>query len=295
MTVPKTAPVFVTKVEDQAATQAHGRAARFTANRRARFGLGLTALVVAIAVFGPLFAPHDPYALLGPVYGDPVPGHPLGFDHVGRDVLSRVLHGGVQLVCMSLAVALIAWVVGLLIGLVAGYSTRAVDQTIVWCADTFHAFPQVVLVLLVVSMLGRERWLIVLTAASAMVPGVIRLARGLTLAAASQDFVEAAAMMGQSRWRIRVREILPNILRPLLVHLGTMFSWGVTILAGLSFLGYGVAPPTPDWGLMVNENRAGLQVQPWGVVAPTLAIALLALGTNTLAESFGQSSGERRS
>jgi peptide/nickel transport system permease protein len=144
------------------------------------------------------------------------------------------------------------------------------------------------LVLLVVSMLGRTPWLIVLTAAIAFVPGVIRLVRGLTVSTSHQEFVEAAVMMGYPRWRILFQEILPNILTPLLVHLGTMLSWAVGILSGLSFLGYGIAPPAADWGLMINENRAGLQIQPWAVLVPAVMVALFALGTNLLAEGLGR-------
>jgi len=256
--------------------------------RQARTGLALLLLVVSFVFIAPWFATHEPTALKGAIYGEPLSGSPLGFDYLGHDVWSRVATGGASVVLMSLAVASLAWIVGTAIGLFAGYSRRAGDSIVVWCADAFHAFPNLILVLLVVSMLGRERWLIVLTAASAMVPGVVRLARGLTLDVARREFVEAAEMLGYSRWRIRFTEILPNILTPLLVHLGTMLSWSVGILSGLAFLGYGVAPPSPDWGLMINENRAGLQVQPWGVLAPALLIALLALGANLLAESVGR-------
>jgi peptide/nickel transport system permease protein len=255
--------------------------------RRATFGLVTTGGVIAFAVLGPLFA-ASPTDLVGPVYGAPEPGHPLGFDYLGHDVLSRVLAGGTSLLVMSLATAILAWTIGVVIGLVAGYSNRYLDQAVVWCADAFHAFPNLILVLLIVSMLGRDQWLIVLTAASSLVPGVVRLARGLTQQMARREFVEAAELLGYSRWRIRIREILPNILSPLLVHLGTMLSWSVGILSGLAFLGYGVAPPAPDWGLMINENRAGLPIQPWAVLVPSSFVALLALGTNVLAESLGR-------
>lgn len=260
---------------------------------RAWLPLTITAFVLLVALLGPLLAPRDPLAFVGPIYGAPEPGFPLGFDHMGRDVLSRLLHGGSQLVAMSVAAALLAWLLGTALGLVAGYTARWLDQALIWASDSFHAFPNVIFVLLVVSMLGRSRALIVLTAALTLVPGVLRLARGLTLHVASHEFVEAAAMLGHTRWRIRLREILPNVITPLLVHLGTMLSWAVTILSGLSFLGYGVSPPTADWGLMINENRAGLPIQPWAVLAPVVMTALLALGTNTTAESFSRTLRER--
>jgi peptide/nickel transport system permease protein len=260
---------------------------RVVRERQARFGLLTTGLVALFALVGPLFA-ESPTALTGPIYGAPAAGHGLGFDYLGHDVLARVLAGGASLLSMSIATAVLAWLVGISIGLIAGYSNRFWDQVVVWCADAFHAFPNLILVLLVVSMLGRDRWLIVLTAASSLVPGVVRLSRGLTQQVARREFVEAAELLGYSRWRIRVGEILPNILSPLLVHLGTMLSWAVSILSGLAFLGYGVAPPAADWGLMINENRAGLPIQPWAVIVPALLVALLALGTNVLAESIGR-------
>jgi peptide/nickel transport system permease protein len=257
-------------------------------------GAALTAVVLVVALGGPLLAEHDPRALVGPVYGSPAAGAPLGYDYLGHDVLSRVLAGGRSVVWMALLTSAAALVVGTALGIVAGYSHRRLDQLIVWGADVFHAFPALILVLLVVSMLGRSSGLIILTAAGALVPGVIRLVRGLTVAVASQEFVEAAEMLGVSRWQIRLREILPNITTALLVHLGTMLAWAVGILSALSFLGYGLAPPAPDWGLMVNENRAGLQIQPWGVLVPTALIALFTLGANLLADGLGRAQARIR-
>jgi peptide/nickel transport system permease protein len=267
-----------------------------TSSRQIRFGAALLGLVLLLAFLGPALARHDPRALVGPVYGEPAAGAPLGYDYLGHDVLSRVLAGGRSVVWMALATAAIALTVGTALGLVAGYGHRRVDQLLVWGADVFHAFPSLILVLLVVSVLGRDKWLIVVTASAALVPGVVRLVRGLTVGVASQEFVEAAEMLGVSRRSIRVREILPNIATPLLVHIGTMLAWAVGILSALSFLGYGVAPPAADWGLMINENRAGLQVQPWAVLIPAAVIAAFTLGANLVADGLGRAQariGER--
>ncbi len=254
-----------------------------------RRGLIITLLVVVVAVFGPLLAPHAPTDMLGPVYGASAADAWLGFDFLGHDVLSRLLAGGLSVLWMSMAAALVALLVGTSLGLAAGFSRRRLDQAIMWGADVSLAFPDLILVLLIVSMLGRQPWLIVLTVSIAFIPSVIRLARGSTVAVASQEFVEVAQMMGYSPWRILFKEILPNILTPLLVHFGNMLTWGVGILSGLSFLGYGVAPPAADWGLMINENQAGLLVQPWPVLVPALMIGIFAYGTNILAEGIGRS------
>ena len=263
---------------------------RWLAEPQARRGLVITLLVVAVALIGPLLAPHGPTDMVGPVYGAPVGWAWLGYDFLGHDVLSRLLSGGLSVLWMSVAAAAIALAIGTTLGLLAGLSRRRLDQMITWSADVCLAFPDLILVLLIVSMLGRAPWLIVLTVAIAFIPGVIRLARASAVAVAGQEFVEAAQMMGYSRQRILFKEILPNILTPLLVHFGNILTWGVGMLSGLSFLGYGVAPPTADWGLMINENQAGLLVQPWAVLAPALLIGIFAYGTNILAEGIGRSS-----
>lgn len=256
-----------------------------------RAGAVLTALALLAAMAGPLFAPHGAADFVGAVYGAPAPGAPLGFDYLGRDVLSRLLLGGWSVVWMASAAALAALAAGTLLGLVAAYAGGRTDRALGWSADVLLAFPNLILVLLVVSLLGRDPWLIVLTAALAFVPGVLRLVRSLALGVAAQEFVEAARLLGYPRRQVLLREILPNLLTPLLVHFGTMLSWAVTILSGLSFLGYGVAPPAADWGLMINENRAGLQAQPLAVLAPVVMIVLFALGANLLAEGLARVHG----
>ncbi|BBP77926.1 ABC transporter permease [Pseudomonas gingeri NCPPB 3146 = LMG 5327] len=265
-------------------------ARRWLAEPQTRKGGWITVLVIAFALLGPWLAPHGSTDMVGPVYGAPANGAWLGHDFLGHDVLSRLLSGGLSVLWMSVAAASIALAVGSTLGLLAGLSRRRLDQLITWSADVSLAFPDLILVLLIVSMLGRAPWLIVLTVSIAFIPGVIRLARASAVAVAGQEFVEAAQMMGYSRRRILFKEILPNILTPLLVHFGNMLTWGVGMLSGLSFLGYGVAPPTADWGLMINENQAGLLVQPWAVLAPAVLIGVFAYGTNILAEGIGRSS-----
>jgi len=257
-------------------------------DRQLRIGFVFLLAVLIFALAGPSLAPHPYDALVGPPYGAPEGAAWLGYDYLGRDVWSRLLTGGRSILWMSIAASLIALAFGTLIGLFAGFAKGRVDQTVVWGTDVILAFPDLILVLLVVSMLGREPWLIVITVAIAFVPGVIRLARSVTLGIAGQEFVDAARMMGYSRRHILLVEIMPNVLTPLLVHLGVMLTWAIAMLSGLSFLGYGVAPPAADWGLMINENRAGLMIQPWTVLAPVALIAIFALGTNLVAEGAGR-------
>jgi peptide/nickel transport system permease protein len=260
----------------------------YSNNSQINIGLFLTVFILLLALLGPWLSPYEAQEMVGARYSLPKSGSVLGTDYLGQDVLSRVLHGGVSIVWMSVASSLLGLFTGVVFGLIAGFFKNRVDQAIIWIADIFLAFPHLILVLLVVSMLGRDKWLIAITVAIAFVPGVIRLTRGLTLSISKHEYIEVAEMMGYPYYQVLLREILPNILTPLLIHLGTMLSWSVALLSGLSFLGYGVAPPEADWGLMVNENKGGLQIQPFSILIPIVLIAIFALGTNLLAEGFGR-------
>ena len=256
--------------------------------RQVRFGFTMTLVVVLFALLGPLFAPQNATALVGFTYGVADQQALLGYDYIGHDVWSRLLHGGQSIIWMAVAASFIALIIGAALGLLAAFSKKKTDQFITWLTDIFMAFPDLILVLLIVSMLGRDPWLIVITVSIAFIPAVIRLSRGVALNIVEQEYVETAKILGFSKIYILFREILPNMLTPLLIHLGVMLTWAVGMLSGLAFLGYGVAPPAADWGLMINENRAGLLIQPWAVLAPVLLIALFALGTNVLAEGVGR-------
>jgi peptide/nickel transport system permease protein len=259
-----------------------------SSNSQIRLGLLLTLIILLLALLGPWFAPYPAQEMVAARYSGPQSAAWLGADYLGQDVLSRVLHGGLSIVWMSVASSLLGLGIGIAFGLVAGFFKNRTDQVIIWIADIFLAFPHLILVLLVVSMLGRDKWLIAITVAIAFVPGVIRLTRSLTLSVSKHEYIEVAEMMGYPHHQILLREILPNILTPLLIHLGTMLSWSVALLSGLSFLGYGVAPPEADWGLMVNENKGGLQIQPFSILVPIVLIAVFALGANLLAEGLGR-------
>ena len=172
--------------------------------------------------------------------------------------------------------------------MVAAYSRNLLDDVIMRTLDVLYAFPYIVLVLLFVSLLGSHVWLIVLLVALGWVPGVARTTRGITLEACTREFVEAAEVLGVPRRTILRREVLPNLTTPLLVEFALRLTWAVGVIAALSFLGFGVQPPASDWGLMINENRNGLVVNPWGVLAPIACIAVFAIGTNLLADGIAR-------
>jgi peptide/nickel transport system permease protein len=255
---------------------------------RGRIGLVIVTILVLIALLGPLIAPHSPTAFVGAPNSPPGPHLLFGADSLGRDVWSRFLHGGLSVLGLSLAATIIGVGVGVIVGLTAAYSGGVLDEVLMRIADVFMAFPQIVLTLLLVTAFGPKVWLIVLTVGISHAPRVARVIRGAASQVVERDFVKAAEAVGEPRRRIIFGELLPNVTSPLLVELGLRLTYSIGLIAGINFLGLGLQPPTADWGLMVNENRLALTFQPWGVLLPILAIALLTIGTNLLTDAFAR-------
>lgn len=257
-----------------------------------KVGLVLTVPVILLALAGPLIAPHTAIEPIVAPYATPTDAAPLGGDNLGRDVLSRVLWGGWSVVWMSIAATGLGFIVGIAIGLVAGYARNWLDDLLTGAMDVILAFPSIVMALLFVSMLGPKLWLITAIVALTYVPRVARLTRGVTLEVVHREFVEAAEMLGVARWRILLREVLPNLATPLLIEFTMRLTWAIAIIAAMSFLGYGIQPPDADWGLMISENRQGLAIQPWAVLAPTFLIAAFAVGTNLIGEGLARAAAD---
>jgi peptide/nickel transport system permease protein len=255
---------------------------------RTRIGLGIVALMVAIAVFGPLVAPHSPTEFVAVPNSGPSSKAIFGADALGRDVWSRFLHGGLSVLWMSVAATLIGIVVGVWIGLVAAYSRNWLDDVLMRGNDVVLAFPAIVLVLLFVSAIGPKLWLIVLMVGITHAPRVARVIRGAGQEVAERDFVKAAEAVGERRSRIVFGEMLPNVTSPLLVEIGLRMTYSIGLIAALSFLGFGLQPPSADWGLMINENRLSITVQPWAVLLPILAIGLLTVGSNLITDGIAR-------
>ena len=247
---------------------------------RTRIGLAIVGVIVLIAVFGPLVAPHSTTAFVGIPNSGPSSHALFGTDQLGRDVWSRFLHGGISVIWLAVASTAVGIALGLVVGLAAAYAGGAVDETLMRICDVFLAFPPIVFALLLISAFGPNLFLLVLTVGISHAPRVARVMRGAALQVVERDFVKAAEAVGESRTRILFGELLPNVTSPLLVEIGLRLTYSIAIVAGLSFLGFGLQPPHADWGLMINENRLAIAVQPWGVLLPVLAIALLTVGTN---------------
>ena len=255
---------------------------------RTRIGLGIVVVMVLIALLGPLFAPHSPTAFVGAPNAGPG-GHALfGTDSLGRDVFSRFLNGGRSVLGLAAAATAMGILLGVVIGLTAAYAGGIVDEFLMRTADVFLAFPQIVFALLLVSALGPKLWLIIVTVGITHAPRVARVLRGAAQQVVERDFVKAAEAVGEKRSRILFAELLPNVTSPLLVEIGLRLTYSIGLVAGISFLGFGLQPPHSDWGLMINENRLALTVQPWSVVLPVLAIALLTVGTNLMTDGIAR-------
>ena len=255
---------------------------------RTRVGLAIVAVLVLVALVGPLVAPHSPTEFVAipnsPPSGDAV----FGADALGRDVLSRFLHGGATVLWISAAATLLGVVLGVVVGLIAAYARNWLDDVLMRGNDVLLAFPQIIFVLLAVSAIGPKLWLIVLTVGLTHAPRVARVIRGAALEIVQRDFVKSAEVVGEKRWRIVFAEVLPNVTSPLMVELGLRMTYSIGLVAGISFLGFGLQPPAADWGLMINENRLSLTVQPWAVLLPVIAIGLLTVGTNLITDGLSR-------
>jgi peptide/nickel transport system permease protein len=266
---------------------------RFLRSRAAVFGLAVVVTVVVVAVFAPLLAPHDfqdqqlPKVLLPPFWQPRAdPAYPLGTDHLGRDLLSRVIFGARTSLLVGGGGVLIAGTIGISLGLLAGYFGRAVDDVIMRLVDVQLSFPPIFLVIAIMAVIGQSLLNVVLVLGLVTWVQYARVVRGATLSVKEKDFVEGARAMGAGHARIVLRHILPNILPPVVVIATVNVSTLILAEAALSFLGLGVQPPTPAWGTMLAEGREVFRIAWWTAVFPGLAIVITVLGVNLLGEGL---------
>ena len=250
-------------------------------DRSAVVGLVVIALFSLSALLAPVLAPEDPAKVdFVNRFASPSPRHPLGTDNLGRDVLSRLLFGGRLSIGMAVAATVGLTVVGVVMGLVAATYGRVAETVIMRLVDVLLAVPMLILALVVVGLLGQGLRNLVVTIALVNWPNYARVVRGMALSIREREFIDAARAVGASRPRIVARHIAPNLLGPIVV-LSTL-DMGRVLLAvsGLSFLGFGIPPPTPEWGAMLAEAKAFLDRAPMLLVWPGLAITLLVLAFN---------------
>jgi ABC-type dipeptide/oligopeptide/nickel transport system permease subunit len=256
-----------------------------------RIGLTLLALVAVVVLVGPYVAPYDPAATIGPPVQPPSPEAHLGTDILGRDVLSRVLWGGRGLLAYAVLATLAGYVVGGLVGLYAGFARSATGAALMRAADLMLVFPPILFLLLLVSGLGSSQIVVVVGIAILHVPSVARVIYAAALETGVRGYVEAAVARGESTPYVVLREILPNIVSTVVADAGPRITVSIFLLAGLNYLGLGVQPPSPDWALMITENRGAMQIQPWTVIAPVAMIALFTLALNLTGDAIARAFG----
>lgn len=258
-------------------------------------GLGLIALHVVLALLAPVIAGHDPVATdASDVLSGPTWAHWLGTDQYGRDILSRTLNGGRYALVVTFLAATIAVAVGTVLGCVTAYADNWFDEVVMRIVDALLSVPSILALLVVVTVFDAGLWVIVLAVTVVYAPAVTRVVRGAARTVITQDYVTAARSRGERGLSIVFHEILPNVLDVVLVEYAMRASWIVLLVASLSFLGFGANPPTPDWGLMVQENRTALTVVPLGTIAPIVALATLVVGLNLAADGLSKSLGVDR-
>jgi ABC-type dipeptide/oligopeptide/nickel transport system permease subunit len=266
-------------------------ASLLTAMRRKPLGAASAALIVVLVltgVFADVLAPYDPLAARPEIrLAAPTWEHPFGTDDIGRDVLSRVIHGARISLWVGVLAVGIGTVVGMIIGLLCGYCEGRVDLIFQRLMDAIQAIPGLVLALAIVSVLRPNTTNAMLAIAMVIIPGNSRIVRGAVLAAKQNRYVEAAQAIGCRHPRIILSHILPNVTAPILIIASIWFGNAILIEATLSFLGVGTQPPTPSWGLMLSSTgRAFMEQAPWLAIFPGFAISIAVLGFNLFGDTL---------
>ncbi len=251
------------------------------------FCLLLLAIVLS-AVFAPLLAPFDPFkeGIILRLKPFGFRGHWLGTDELGRDILTRILYGGRTSLLMGVAPVVVAGLVGGTLGVVAGYAGGWVGTLIMRVMDVFYAFPSVLLAVAISGAMGGGMLNGMIALALVFIPAVCRVAETATTQVRNLDFVEAARATGAGHLMIVRHHLLGNVLAPVLVYASSLVSVSILLASGLSFLGLGVRPPIPDWGLMLSTLRQSIYVQPWVCAVPGAAIFLTSMCFNLVSDGL---------
>jgi peptide/nickel transport system permease protein len=251
-----------------------------------RVGLVLLLIAAGVCVFGRYFAPYSPTETLGIPGAPPGPGHVLGLDFIGRDVFSRVLYGGRSTLVLAGLATAITYLIGGVIGLVAGSTKSLADPVLMRTVDVLLSVPALLVILLLVAGFGSGSLVLVLATSLVLLPGVARIVRSATMEVFTRAYVEAAIARGEPTRSVLAREVLPNISGVITADLGLRFSWGIILIASVNFLGVGIQPPTPDLGLMVSENRVVIASNPWAILGPSIVLAMLIIGVNLVGDAY---------
>lgn len=258
-----------------------------------RIGAAILLVHLVVAVTGPFWAPYG-FSQMGT--GIPLAPvslkHPFGVDQLGRDVFSRVVHGGHVVLLLSLSGTALGLVVGAIVGLLSGYVGGFIDSLVQRLLEALISIPFLVLALLAMVAAGPELsgnpLLVVLVVALVYAPRIARMARSAAIEIATKDFVTVARLRGETPWSVMRRELIPNATSVLLVEFALRAGYAPVLIGSLGFLGFGLRPPTPEWGLMISENRSLLMIAPAAVLGPGLALASLVVGLNLFTEGLAR-------
>lgn len=259
--------------------------------RSKTFVVGAAFLVFWIldALLWRVVVPHDPSAVdPAATLRGPSRAHLFGTDDLGRDVFSRVLAGASSVLTVAFAATLLGIIGGIAVGLVTGYHRGLVDNVVMRVIDATLAFPLIIIAIMVLAVLGRSVVNVIFVIGIVFTPVVSRTVRSAVLVEREREYVAAAKLRGESRLYIMAAEVLPNITGPIAVEATIRLGYAIFTVATLSFLGFGLQPPSPDWGLTVANGRAFLQIAPWIVLFPALALATLVVAVNLVADGLSQ-------
>jgi peptide/nickel transport system permease protein len=245
-------------------------------------------LLLVLVVFGPMLAPADPYASSIMKRLKPIgfPGHPLGTDELGRDMLTRLIVGARLSLFIGITPVVVAFFAGSAIGILAGYAGGRTNTLIMRTVDVFYAFPSVLLAIALSGALGAGMTNSLISLTVVFVPPIARVAESVTTQIRSRDFVEAARASGAGAFTIVRVHVLGNVLGPIFVYATSLIAVSMILASGLSFLGLGVKPPEPEWGLMLNTLRTAIYVQPWVAALPGAMIFFTSIGFNLLSDGL---------
>ncbi len=263
---------------------------RFARSSQGFVGVTLLLLVLLVAFVGPLVATHAIDETIGVPSQPPGSGMLLGTDSLGRDVYSRLLHGGASVIILGVAATLLSYAAGLAVGLTAGYSRSWIDPALMRSVDVLLAFPALLLLLVLVTGLGNSIPVLLLGVMLIQLPGIARIVRTATQEVSVRGYVEAAVARGEKTPSILLRDVLPNTRHILLADAGLRFGYSILLIASMNYLGFGLQPPSADWGLSISINQSIITLNPWAVLAPAVPLALLTVAVNLVADAYAASS-----
>jgi peptide/nickel transport system permease protein len=251
------------------------------------FGMVITFLIVIMAIFAPILSPYDPYKLgVGNILESPSSKHLLGTDYLGRDVMSRIIYGAQTSLVVGVVVVAIAAILGMGLGMLAGYYGGWLNTIIMRCVDALMVFPMILLAMVIAALLGGGLWNVIISLTVALIPIYARVMCAQTLSVKETDYITAVRSIGAGNVRIMLKHVVFNTLPPLIVIMTMMLGSVILAEAGLSFLGIGIKPPTPSWGSMVNDGRDYLLDHPLLSFAPGLAIMLIVFSFNMVGDGL---------